>query len=66
MPVKKTAKAPAKTKASKPVAKTTASAPTREEIALLAERYWMERGRPEGTPEMDWSRAERELSGVHA
>ena len=66
MPVKKTVKSPAKPKASKPAAKKTAAAPTREEITQLAERYWMERGRPEGSPEMDWSRAERELSGAEA
>jgi hypothetical protein len=35
--------------------------PTREEIARLAERYWMERGRPDGSPELDWLRAEQEL-----
>jgi Protein of unknown function (DUF2934) len=35
--------------------------PTREEIARLAEKYWMERGRPEGSPELDWLRAEQEL-----
>jgi Protein of unknown function (DUF2934) len=38
------------------------AAPTREEIARLAEKYWMERGRPEGSPELDWLRAEHELS----
>jgi hypothetical protein len=36
-------------------------APTREEIARLAERYWAERGWPEGSPEQDWLRAEQEL-----
>jgi hypothetical protein len=35
--------------------------PTREEIAQLAEKFWMERGRPEGSPELDWLRAEHEL-----
>jgi hypothetical protein len=35
--------------------------PTREEIARLAEKFWMERGRPEGSPELDWLRAEQEL-----
>ncbi len=65
MPVKKTVKSPAKPKASKPAANKSA-APTQQEISQLAERYWMERGRPEGTPEMDWSRAERELSSSQA
>jgi hypothetical protein len=49
----------------KPAAKkqtpTPAAAPTREEIARLAEKYWAERGWPEGSPEQDWLRAEKEL-----
>ena len=49
----------------KPAAKkqTTAAppAPSREEIARLAEKYWAERGWPEGSPEQDWLRAEQEL-----
>ena len=36
-------------------------APTREEIGRLAEKYWAERGWPEGSPEQDWLRAEQEL-----
>ena len=36
-------------------------APTREEIVRLAEKYWAERGWPEGSPEQDWLRAEQEL-----
>jgi hypothetical protein len=36
-------------------------APSREEIARLAEKYWAERGWPEGSPEQDWLRAEQEL-----
>ena len=36
-------------------------APPREEIARLAEKYWAERGWPEGSPEQDWLRAEQEL-----
>ena len=39
------------------------SAPTHEEIAMLAEKYWAERGRPQGSPEQDWLRAEEELRG---
>jgi hypothetical protein len=38
-----------------------APAPTREEIARLAEKFWAERGWPEGSPEQDWLRAEKEL-----
>lgn len=47
----------------KPAAKkqTPATEPSREEIARLAEKYWAERGWPEGSPEQDWLRAEREL-----
>ena len=47
----------------KPAAKKQASppAPSREEIARLAEKYWAERGWPEGSPEQDWLRAEQEL-----
>jgi hypothetical protein len=47
----------------KPAAKKqqTRPAPTREEIARLAEKYWAERGWPEGSPEQDWLRAEQEL-----
>lgn len=35
--------------------------PTRDEIAARAYRCWHERGCPEGSPEEDWDRAEREL-----
>jgi hypothetical protein len=34
---------------------------TPEEIARLAYAYWEERGRPLGSAEEDWFRAEREL-----
>jgi len=46
----------------KPAAKKQApAAPSREQIARLAEKYWAERGWPEGSPEQDWLRAEQEL-----
>ena len=32
-----------------------------EEVARLAYRFWEERGRPFGSPEVDWRRAEQEL-----
>jgi hypothetical protein len=32
-----------------------------EKIALLAYRYWEERGRPGGSDQEDWFRAEREV-----
>ena len=35
--------------------------PEHEEIARLAYSYWEARGRPEGSPEEDWLRAERTL-----
>jgi Protein of unknown function (DUF2934) len=51
-------KAAAKTKA--PAA--TVAVPTHEEIAILARKYWGERGWADGAAEQDWLRAERELS----
>jgi hypothetical protein len=52
-----------------PARKTTAAAvpavekqtPTYEDIAMLAEHLWNERGRPFGSPEVDWLRAEETL-----
>jgi hypothetical protein len=41
-----------------------APAPTREDIARLAEKYWAERGWPEGSAEQDWLRAENELKSA--
>ena len=35
--------------------------PTYEDVAILAEQYWQERGRPFGSPEIDWLRAEATL-----
>jgi hypothetical protein len=35
--------------------------PTDDEIAERAHRYWIERGRPQGSPEVDWNRARMEL-----
>jgi len=35
--------------------------PEHEEIALLAYFYWEARGRPAGSPEEDWFRAEEEI-----
>jgi hypothetical protein len=32
-----------------------------EEIAPLAYEYWHQRGCPDGSPEIDWLRAEQEL-----
>ena len=59
----KSAEAPNGTaKRRKPAAKKqTTTAPSREEIARLADKFWAERGWPEGSPEQDWLRAEQEL-----
>jgi Protein of unknown function (DUF2934) len=58
----KSSEAPkATTKSRKPAAKKEAAAPSKEEITRLAEKYWAERGWPEGSPEQDWLRAEQEL-----
>ena len=43
---------------------TGSSAIGESEIAALAYHYWQERGCPEGCPEEDWLRAERELTSV--
>lgn len=35
--------------------------PTHEEISRRAEQLWNERGRPEGSPHIDWHHAEQQL-----
>jgi len=35
--------------------------PTHEEVAQLAFQYWEARGRPLGSPEEDWFRAEQDV-----
>jgi hypothetical protein len=42
----------------------TAKTPSREEIAQLAHRYFVERGGKNGADRQDWLRAERELKGA--
>ena len=54
-------KAAPKKKASK--ANVTPIKVSHEEIAILAHRLWLERGRPHGSHEEDWHRAEQELLG---
>ncbi len=44
-------------------AKATPISVSREEIAMLAHRFWIERGGQHGSHEDDWVRAERELRG---
>jgi Protein of unknown function (DUF2934) len=61
----KSSEATATPKRRKPAVKKTAPAqPSQEQIALLAEKYWAERGWPEGSPEQDWLRAEQELKSA--
>jgi len=38
-------------------------APSPDSIAALAYEFWHARGCPEGSPEVDWFRAEQELRG---
>jgi hypothetical protein len=47
--------------APKATAKSRKPAAKKQEITRLAEKYWAERGWPEGSPEQDWLRAEQEL-----
>ena len=35
-----------------------------EQIAIRAYQLWEERGRPIGSPEVDWRNAEQELRGI--
>jgi Protein of unknown function (DUF2934) len=35
--------------------------PTHDELCKAAYRLWEERGCPEGSPDVDWQRAEKEL-----
>jgi hypothetical protein len=44
-------------------AKATPISVSREEIAMLAHRFWIERGGQHGSHEDDWIRAEQELMG---
>jgi hypothetical protein len=63
---KTTTKTKAAAKPRKPSTKKKAvapPAPTHADIALLAEKFWVERGRPHGSAEIDWLRAEQELLG---
>ena len=41
----------------------TAEPQNREQIAALAHALWQARGCPDGTPDEDWFRAEREING---
>lgn len=41
--------------------RSTATSVSQEEVSARAYRCWQERGCPEGSPEVDWRRAEKEL-----
>jgi hypothetical protein len=40
--------------------------PSHDELCQAAYRFWEERGCPDGSPEVDWQRAEHELGGPAA
>lgn len=42
------------------------ASPTHKDISKLAYHLWEERGAPIGSPEVDWERAEYELSAASA
>jgi hypothetical protein len=64
-PVEPAERKPAQKKsvAKKPVASANGKSGsiTHDQVALLAHRFWIERGRGHGRHEEDWFRAEREL-----
>jgi hypothetical protein len=39
--------------------------PDQKEIEALAYQLWIQRGRPNGSPNVDWLRAEEELRKAH-
>jgi len=40
--------------------------PTHEQIAVVAYQFWLARGCPWGSPEVDWLKAEQSLSSTQA
>jgi len=58
----KAAAKPRKTDAKTKATVRTLAVPKNEEIAMLAQKYWAERGWTDGAAEQDWLRAEKELS----
>lgn len=61
--VPKTTKSRKRTTTTKKETASPSPMPSHQEIARLAEKYWAERGWPQGSPEEDWLRAEQELRG---
>lgn len=45
----------------RPTAAGAATTPGHSDIAILAFKFWLDRGAPFGTPDVDWLRAEEEL-----
>lgn len=45
---------------------TSATAPTPDQIAVLAYELWQQRGCPDGSPDVDWLKAEAELMAIHS
>jgi Protein of unknown function (DUF2934) len=43
-----------------------ANTPTPEQIAALAYQLWQQRGCPDGSPDVDWLKAEAELMAKHS
>ncbi len=61
-PTKKAAAAPAPEHVTNHIAEK--HTPSYHDIARLAEQFWNERGRPYGSPEVDWLRAEATLKAA--
>lgn len=61
MSTRKSAKTPVESKPRKSSSRKKSDTPSREEIARLAENYWIQRGRVDGFAEQDWHRAEQDL-----
>jgi hypothetical protein len=54
--------APAKKTESVSTSEATETKPVQEQIAALAYSLWKERGCPEGSPDVDWFKAEAKLT----
>lgn len=61
---KTTTRKPPTKKAAAAAAPVEKKVPSYNQIAMLAEQFWNERGRPHGSPEVDWLRAEETLQAA--
>ena len=59
-PVKEAAQPPGAAAADRH-SRTAQSTPANADVAARAYEYWQERGCPDGSPEVDWQRAEADL-----